>query len=50
MRWEVRDYRFDSGPKDARQTNHNIEFTLGSVMKVGNWTVSCTFGFASTTS
>ena len=32
MRWEVRDYRFDSGPKDARRTNHNIEFTLGSVV------------------
>lgn len=30
MRWEVRDYRFDSGPEDARVSNDNIEFTLGT--------------------
>jgi len=30
MRWEVRDYRFESGPKDSRVTNDNIEFTLGT--------------------
>ena len=28
MRWEVRDYRFKTGPDAARVTNHNIEFTL----------------------
>ena len=30
MRWEVRTYLFDSGPEDARRSNHNIEFTLGT--------------------
>ena len=30
MRWEVRDYRFDSGPEGARRTNNNIEFSLGT--------------------
>ncbi|HYM82497.1 MAG TPA: outer membrane beta-barrel domain-containing protein [Candidatus Limnocylindria bacterium] len=30
MRWEVRDYVFDSGSDDARRTNNNIEFTLGT--------------------
>ena len=30
MRWEVRTYLFDSGPADARRTNNNIEFTLGT--------------------
>ena len=30
MRWEVRAYQFDSGPADARRTNQNIEFTLGT--------------------
>lgn len=30
MRWEFRDYRFDTGPKDARVSNDNIEFTLGT--------------------
>ena len=30
MRWECRDYRFSSGPEDARRTNHNVEFTLGT--------------------
>ncbi len=29
-RWEVRDYRFESGSDSARLTNHNIEFTLGT--------------------
>lgn len=31
MRWEFRDYRFQSGPDGARVTNDNIEFTLGTV-------------------
>jgi outer membrane beta-barrel protein len=31
VRWEFRDYRFQSGPDDARVTNDNIEFTLGTV-------------------
>jgi outer membrane beta-barrel protein len=30
MRWEVRSYRFHSGPEDARQSNTNIAFTLGT--------------------
>ena len=30
MRWEVRDYRFDTGSDDARVHNNNIEFTLGT--------------------
>jgi outer membrane beta-barrel protein len=30
MRWEVRDYRFSSGPDDARRSNDNIEFSLGT--------------------
>lgn len=30
MRWEVRDYRFSSGAKNARHRNNNIEFTLGT--------------------
>jgi outer membrane beta-barrel protein len=30
MRWEVRSYRFTSGSDDARQTNTNIAFTLGT--------------------
>jgi len=30
MRWEVRAYHFDSGPADARRSNTNIEFTLGT--------------------
>ncbi|HTK31963.1 MAG TPA: outer membrane beta-barrel domain-containing protein [Candidatus Saccharimonadaceae bacterium] len=30
MRWEFRDYRFKSGPDDARVQNDNVEFTLGS--------------------
>ncbi len=31
MRWEVRDYRFDSGSKNSRRSNDNIQFTLGSL-------------------
>jgi outer membrane beta-barrel protein len=31
VRWEVRDYRFTTGPQDARHTNDNIELTLGSL-------------------
>jgi len=31
VRWEVRDYRFTSGPADARHTNDNIELTIGSL-------------------
>ena len=30
MRWEVRDYRFNSGSDSARLSNNNIEFTLGT--------------------
>lgn len=30
MRWEVRDYHFSSGPEDARRSNDNIEFSLGT--------------------
>lgn len=30
MRWEVKDYRFSSGPDRARVDNNNIEFTLGT--------------------
>jgi hypothetical protein len=30
MRWEVKDYRFSSGPDKARVDNNNIEFTLGT--------------------
>jgi outer membrane beta-barrel protein len=30
VRWEVRDYRMDTGAKNARVTNHNVEFTLGT--------------------
>jgi|SRR6267378_4271187 len=30
MRWEVKDYRFNSGSDSARLTNNNIEFTLGT--------------------
>ncbi|HTM57176.1 MAG TPA: outer membrane beta-barrel domain-containing protein [Candidatus Udaeobacter sp.] len=30
VRWEVRDFRFKTGPPDARVTNHNIEFSFGS--------------------
>ena len=32
MRWEVRDYRFETGPKGSRVTNDNIEFTLGTTI------------------
>jgi len=32
MRWEVRNYRFDSGSSHARRTNNNFEFTLGSLV------------------
>ena len=31
VRWEVRDYEFDSGSEAARLRNNNIEFTLSSV-------------------
>jgi outer membrane beta-barrel protein len=30
MRWEVRNYRFDSGTDDARRTSNNIEFSFGT--------------------
>lgn len=30
IRWEVRGYRFGSGPDDARVTNDNIEFSMGT--------------------
>lgn len=32
MRWEVRDYRFQSGSDDARLNNDNIAFTLSTAM------------------
>ena len=31
-RWEVRDYLMHSGPQAARESNHNVEFILGTVM------------------
>jgi outer membrane beta-barrel protein len=30
VRWEVRDYRFETGADNARRENNNIEFTLGT--------------------
>lgn len=32
VRWEVRDYRFESGSDNARVTNDNIAFTLATAM------------------
>jgi outer membrane beta-barrel protein len=32
VRWEVRDYMFHSGPDDARVSNHNIQFSLGTAI------------------
>lgn len=32
MRWEVRDYRFESGSDNARRSNDNVEFTLGTAV------------------
>lgn len=32
MRWEVRDFRFESGSDDARVDNDNIAFTLATAM------------------
>ena len=32
MRWEVRDYAFQSGTDSARRLHHNIEFSLGSLV------------------
>jgi outer membrane beta-barrel protein len=32
MRWEIRDYVFDTGSKNARRTNHNVEFSLGTLL------------------
>ena len=29
-RWEVRAYRFSSGPEDARVSNDNITFSFGT--------------------
>lgn len=31
MRWEFRDYRFTSGSDNARRTNDNVEFSLGTL-------------------
>jgi outer membrane beta-barrel protein len=31
-RWEVRDYMMHSGPQAARESNHNVEFVLGTLM------------------
>jgi outer membrane beta-barrel protein len=30
VRWEVRDYMFETGPDDARVLNHNVEFSIGT--------------------
>jgi outer membrane beta-barrel protein len=30
VRWEVRDYMFETGPDEARVLNHNIEFSIGT--------------------
>ncbi len=32
MRWEFRDYRFDSGSGAARRRNNNVEFSLGTML------------------
>ncbi|RKZ13109.1 hypothetical protein DRQ32_02310 [bacterium] len=32
MRWEVRNYQFDSGAEDARRENNNLEFSIGTSM------------------
>jgi len=32
VRWEVRTYRFKSGSDDARVTNDNVEFTMGTTL------------------
>jgi outer membrane beta-barrel protein len=32
VRWEVRDYMFHSGPDDARVSNNNIQFSLGTAI------------------
>ena len=32
VRWEIRDYSFDMGAKNARRSYNNIAFTLGSVV------------------
>ena len=32
MRWEVRNYRFESGSDEARRTNNNLEFSIGASM------------------
>jgi outer membrane beta-barrel protein len=32
LRWEVRDYRFETGAKNSRRVNNNLEYTLGSVV------------------
>jgi outer membrane beta-barrel protein len=32
MRWEVRDYRFTSGDGKARQSNDNIELSVGTAL------------------
>jgi outer membrane beta-barrel protein len=31
-RWEVRDYRFSTGPKASRVANDNVEFSLGTMV------------------
>jgi outer membrane beta-barrel protein len=31
VRWEVRDYRFQTGNDGNRQTHHNVELTIGSL-------------------
>jgi outer membrane beta-barrel protein len=32
MRWEVRNYNFESGAVDARRENNNLEFSIGTSM------------------
>jgi len=32
LRWEVRQYQFESGSDQARRSNHNVEFTLGTAL------------------
>jgi len=32
MRWEVRNYSFDSGSDEARRENNNLEFSIGTSM------------------
>jgi hypothetical protein len=32
IRWELRSYQFETGNDQARRTNHNVEFSIGSTL------------------